>query len=69
MTEEGRSYELPDGTIIQADHEARYNATEILFAPEQFGIKSKSIPQMVVESIMKCPKYMRDVIPLLTRRK
>ena len=69
MTEENRSYELPDGVIIQADHESRYNATEILFAPEQFGFKCKAIPQMIVESLMKCPKFIRDVRILCSNRK
>ena len=31
MNEEERSYELPDGSIIQIDHKSRFPCTEILF--------------------------------------
>jgi len=61
LSEEQRSYELPDGSIIQANHNTRYDATEILFNPEKFGLKGKSIPQMIVESLKKCPKFIRNV--------
>jgi hypothetical protein len=53
LTEEGRSYELPDGQIIQVNHHVRYNATEILFNPNLRNLKCLSIPQLAVESIGK----------------
>lgn len=30
---EERSYELPDGTVIEIDNNARYTTTEVLFNP------------------------------------
>ncbi len=38
LSEEDRSYELPDGKgIIQVDHRKRFSSTEILFNPDLCG--------------------------------
>ena len=62
LTEEQRSYELPDGSIIQVDHKTRYAATEILFNPEIGKLTGLSIPRMIVDSIEKCPKFLHRVL-------
>ena len=33
LSQEERSYELPNNDIIQVDHKKRFSATEILFNP------------------------------------
>jgi actin-related protein len=58
---EQRLYDLPDGTVIQVNHKKRYCATEILFDPSIAKLTGKSLPAMIVESIKKCPKLMRNV--------
>ena len=35
---EDRSYELPNGDIIQVDHKKRFSSTEILFNPNILGL-------------------------------
>jgi hypothetical protein len=54
-------YDLPDGTVIQVDHKIRYSSTEIMFKPEVAKLTGQSIPAMIVDSIKKCPKLMRNV--------
>jgi len=54
LKEESRLYELPDNKgIIKVDHEARFNATEILFNPEIIGSSIPSIPKIAFDSIYK----------------
>jgi len=61
MSEEDRSYELPDGSIIQIDHRARYPCTEILFDPKLLDPSSTqlSLQEMIYDSLNKCDADLR----------
>lgn len=56
LSEDDRSYELPDGNtvggsnIIQVDHKARFTATEILFKPSIIGQSCMSLTEMMLDS-------------------
>ena len=59
LSEEKRFYELPGGKIINVDKETLGNAAEILFKPSIIGQNIRSIPDQVVESILKCDPDLR----------
>ena len=48
-----KEYILPDGNIIEIGNEI-YEIPETIFSPEILDIKSKNLPQIVVDSINKC---------------
>jgi len=49
-----KSYELPDGNIIEITPDLRYTTTEILFDPTIIGDKSKSLVDMMVDTLTRC---------------
>lgn len=59
LPEEERSYELPDGRIIQVDLETRIKTTEILFRPSIIGLNSMSITEMMVDSLGRCDAELK----------
>jgi hypothetical protein len=59
--EEERSYELPDGTIIQVDHQTRYPCTEILFRPSLINSNDMALHEMVQDSFEKCDPELQIV--------
>ena len=56
---EDRSYELPNGEIIQVNHRQRFSSTEIIFTPSLIGQKNKGIAQMAYTSIEKCDSDLK----------
>ena len=48
-----KEYILPDGNIINIGNEI-YEIPESIFHPEILNVKSKGLPQMIVDSINKC---------------
>ena len=56
---EDRSYELPNGDIIQVDHRKRFSSTEIIFNPSLINVKQKGIAQMAQTSIEKCDSDLK----------
>ena len=67
LDKEQRSYELPNGQIIEVDHRQRFNATEILFNPSLIPADddfyserySEGIAQMAFRSIEKCDSDLK----------
>ncbi len=59
LSEEDRSYELPDGKIVQIDHICRYNASEILFQPKLAGIDQYGIAELAFDSVEKCDEDLK----------
>ena len=59
ISEEDRSYELPDNKIIQVNHRQRFKATEIIFNPSLIGIEEKGIVEMAYHSIEKCDSDLK----------
>ena len=60
LSEEDRSYELPDGKgIIQVDHRKRFNSTEILFNPDLCGSQEKGLAHLAFSSIEKCDSDLK----------
>eukprot|EP00743_Colponemidia_sp_Colp-15_P001586 GILK01001732.1.p1 GENE.GILK01001732.1~~GILK01001732.1.p1 ORF type:complete len:397 (+),score=72.77 GILK01001732.1:58-1248(+) len=63
LSEEARSYELPDGKIISVDKECRFMCGEILFRPSMFGSESGSVPpglhELTNNAILKCDGELR----------
>ena len=54
-------FTFPDGNMVQVN-EDRYKATEVLFAPEQFGIKANGVSAMIYDSIMKTDIQLRPLL-------
>ncbi|CAF1511311.1 unnamed protein product [Adineta steineri] len=48
-----RTYELPDGQLINIGSE-RFRCPEALFAPSMIGRENEGVSQMVYNTIMKC---------------
>lgn len=60
MSDEQRSYELPDSKeIIQVDHHKRFQASEILFTPSIGGYDCKGIAEIAFDSIEKCDRDLK----------
>jgi actin, other eukaryote len=59
LSEEKRHYELPGGKIIKVDQDILCDAAEILFRPSIVDLNIPSIPDQVVESILKCDVDLR----------
>lgn len=59
LSDEERSYELPDETIIKVDHHKRFKATEILFNPQLCDSMNPGIAQMAFKSIEKCDNDLK----------
>lgn len=56
---EEKSYELPDGSVIEINNLARYKTTEILFDPHLLGDdKTKSVTDMILDSLSRCDPEM-----------
>jgi len=53
-----KSYELPDGNVINVGNE-RFRCPEALFQPSFLGLESKGIHALVYDSIMKCDMDIR----------
>jgi actin-related protein len=53
-----KTYELPDGQIIQISNE-RFRCAEILFKPALIGMEQSGIHQLTYDSIMKCDVDIR----------
>lgn len=60
-----RSYELPDGQIIQIGSE-RFCAPEMLFKPSLIGFEVSGIHQTTYSSIMRCDVDLRREIARMT---
>ena len=56
---EERSYELPGGEIIQANHKQRFSSTEIIFNPSLINNSDPGIVRMAYESIEKCDSDLK----------
>lgn len=66
---EDKSYELPDGTILEIDNKERYTPCEIMFeyfflhfifSPSLINDKaSMSIPDMMVDSLNRCDPELK----------
>lgn len=54
-----RSYELPDGEVIQIGAE-RFMCPEVLFQPYLTGMKAVGIHQAIYNTIMKCDMEIRN---------
>lgn len=56
LSQEDRSYELPNNEIIAVDHKKRFKATEILFNPQLINKpkECRGLADMAVMSIEKC---------------
>jgi len=60
LSEEQRSYELPDSKeIIQVDHQKRFQSAEILFNPAIGGYDCKGIAEIAFNSIEKCDRDLK----------
>jgi actin-related protein len=57
---EERSYELPDGRVIQVDKNVRLVASEMLFRPSLVGENCKSLHQLILDSVNKCDNDLRN---------
>jgi len=53
-----KTYELPDGQIIQIANE-RFRCAEILFKPSLVGMEQSGVHQLTYDSIMKCDVDVR----------
>ena len=53
-----KSYELPDGTIINIGNE-RFRTTEALFQPSFLGMESAGMHEILYNSVMKCDLDIR----------
>lgn len=53
-----KSYELPDGQVINIGNE-RFRASEALFRPSDLGLEAAGIDQTTYNSIMKCDVDVR----------
>ena len=60
LSEEMRSFELPGERIIQINKKAQLDAAEVLFNPAVVGLAEKSVPQLALESILKCDNDLRN---------
>ncbi|CAD8078966.1 unnamed protein product [Paramecium primaurelia] len=60
FTEEERSYELPDEQVIHITPQIRYHCSEALFNSAIVNKNSFSLPQMIVNSILRCDKELRQ---------
>ncbi|XP_054439980.1 actin-related protein T2 [Pteronotus mesoamericanus] len=56
-----REYKLPDGNVVQIGDQL-YQAPEALFAPEQLGLQSPGLPQMVSCSVAKCDADIQNTL-------
>ena len=52
-------YELPDGNVLQVGDE-RYQAPEVLFQPNHIGIEQEGVHKLLMHSMMKCDKDIRQ---------
>ena len=59
LTDEERSYELPDETVLKLDHHQRFLATELLFNPQLCGSMNPGLAQMAYRSIEKCDNDLK----------
>lgn len=53
-SEEERSYELPDKSVIKIDPKTRYRCTETLFTSSLVGKETFSLPEMMADSLNRC---------------
>ena len=53
-----KSYELPDGTIVNIGNE-RFRSTEALFQPSFLGMESAGMHEVLYNSVMKCDLDIR----------
>jgi hypothetical protein len=54
LNTEEKSYELPDGSILEITKQIKYKPAEILFNPELVGIKENSLSYMLRDSLERC---------------
>ena len=54
-------FTFPDGNMVQVN-EDRYKAPEVIFSPEQFGIKANGISSMIYDSVMKSDIQLRPLL-------
>lgn len=55
-----REYQLPDGKNITIGSE-RFLCPEVLFQPPLFGMECRGVHEGLLDSISKCPEYLRQV--------
>jgi actin-related protein len=60
LSEELRSFELPGERIIQINKKAQLDAAEVLFNPAVAGLSEKSVPELALDSILKCDNDLRN---------
>ncbi|ELP86615.1 actin, putative [Entamoeba invadens IP1] len=58
LSEIEKEYELPDYSVIKIGKE-RFEATEAIFRPADFGIESMPMQKYIVDAINKCDIYSR----------
>ena len=65
LNKEERSFELPDGSIVEVSKECRFDSTEILFDFNRLGnaelSKYSGLSEMAIYSVEKCSKDIRNV--------
>jgi len=59
LSDEARSFVLPDKRVIKVPHKARFNATEIMFKPQQINGNTLGLPALINDSINKCDKDLK----------
>lgn len=59
-SEEERSFELPDGTVIELSLEATYKPVEILFNPSIINSTSMSLQEMMRDSLSRCDAELQN---------
>ncbi|KRX02013.1 hypothetical protein PPERSA_07658 [Pseudocohnilembus persalinus] len=58
---EEKMYELPDGSLLEIDQEARYSSAEILFDPTIIGDEtSMSLQEMMLDSLNRCDLVLQS---------
>ena len=55
-TQEEKSYELPDGTVIELTKETVHRPVEILFSGSEY---QKSLQDMIVTSLNRCSEDLK----------
>ena len=65
LSKEERSFELPDGSIVEVSKECRFDSTEILFDFNRLAksevSKYSGLGEMAIYSVEKCSKDIRNV--------
>ncbi|EGR31582.1 hypothetical protein IMG5_106340 [Ichthyophthirius multifiliis] len=57
---EEKSYELPDGNILDITNTMKYKPPEILFNPSIIGDNSMSINQMIMDTLGRCDNEFQE---------